>query len=104
LVAVGYSGFGYGKNNPKCEEVPNVGPIPRGLWDMGDMIESTLLHGPYVIPLLPRGETETFGRSGFLIHGESIHAPGEASYGCMVQMRWVRVQMGQSEDKTLEVV
>jgi hypothetical protein len=104
LVAVGYSGFGPWKNYPDGAHLANLGPIPCGVWDMGLVIDSTPLHGPFVIPLLPAEGTDTFGRSGFLIHGESLHDPGQASHGCVILPRWVRVQMGQSEDKQLEVV
>ena len=104
LVAVGYSGFEANKNNPAAESIRNEGPIPRGLWEIGDMIESTVSHGPFVLPLIPCEGTDTFGRSGFLIHGESVHAPGSASFGCVIQPRWVRVQMGHSADKQLQVV
>jgi hypothetical protein len=104
LVAVGYSGFGYGKNNHGAQALANIGPIPVGSWEIGDIIDSTPLHGPFVLPLTPFGGTNTFGRSGFLIHGESIEAPGCASRGCIILPRWVRAQMGQSSDKGLEVV
>ena len=31
-VSAGYSGANEGKNNPAMEDVPDVGPIPRGDW------------------------------------------------------------------------
>jgi hypothetical protein len=45
-----------------------------------------------------------FGRSEFLCHGDSIEHPGDASEGCIIQLRDVRRQMWESPDHTLEVV
>ena len=55
-----------------------------------------------VFCLTPDADTEMFGRAGMLGHGESIHAPGEASHGCLILPRWVRVQMA-GEDRRLTV-
>ena len=70
-VATGYSGFGPGKNNPDMENVPDVGPIPRGVYDIGPMHDTTT-HGPHVMALTPEPGTDTLGRDGFLIHGDSV--------------------------------
>jgi Protein of unknown function (DUF2778) len=70
LVATGYSGNGPGKNNPAMEDVPNIGPIPSGDWTIAGPPVDTPAHGPYVLHLKPATETETVGRSAFLIHGE----------------------------------
>lgn len=104
FVGVGYSGFGANKNNPAAEMIHNEGPIPRGMWTIGEMILSTPLHGPFVMPLEPQAGTETFGRSGFLIHGDSIVNPGQASQGCIIMDREIRLIIAHSPDKTLEVV
>jgi hypothetical protein len=80
--AVGYSGKGIGKNNPNLQAVHNVGPIPRGAY----RVSAPFTHpqkGPLCFRLTPEGQ-EMFGRSGFLIHGDSREHPGAASEGCII--------------------
>ena len=105
-LATGYSGHGNGKNNPRLQSVHDVGPIPCGFYTIG-YVGNTPTHGPFVLSLTPEKENEMFGRSGFLIHGDSIEHPGEASEGCIIMPRpirelvWARAQNGES---MLEVV
>ena len=103
-VAIGYSGFDDGKNNPAMQAVVNVGPIPQGDWTIVGPPVNTPDHGPYVLHLQPALGTNTFGRSGFLMHGDSIEAPGCASHGCIIMPRIVREQVWNSGDTELEVV
>jgi hypothetical protein len=103
LLATGYSGGGKGKNNPTEENVKNVGPIPEGLYDIQAPIDSPT-HGPYAMPLLPDTDNAMFGRSGFLIHGDSLEHPGQASEGCIILPRSAREQIWESEDHRLHVV
>jgi type VI secretion system (T6SS) effector TldE1-like protein len=102
-VATGYSGTGAGKNNPVMQNVPNVGPIPRGNWTITGPPADTRDHGPCVLRLEPAAETDTRGRSGFLIHGDSKAQPGTASHGCIILPRAVRELLWQSGDHDLEV-
>ena len=99
----GYAGAGDGKNNPAMQDVQNVGPIPRGLYTIGDPCD-TESHGPYVLDLTPDAENEMFGRSAFLIHGDSVSKPGTASRGCIILPRKVREQIWASGDRELEVI
>lgn len=103
-VGTGYSGAGVGKNNPDMQNVPNVGPIPEGDWTVAGPPANTAEHGPFVLRLNPRPETETFGRAGFLMHGDSKEHPGTASKGCIILPRAVREQVWKSGDRDLEVV
>jgi Protein of unknown function (DUF2778) len=103
-VATGYSGAGSGKNNPELQNVHNVGPIPQGHWAITGPPADTKTHGPYVLRLTPELETETFGRSGFLMHGDSKERPGTASQGCIIVPRAVREQVWKSGDRNLKVV
>jgi len=103
-VANGYSGAGNGKNNPAMQQVPNVGPIPQGDWTITGPPVNTHDHGPYVLTLKPAPATETFGRNGFLVHGDSIESPGCASHGCVIMPRPVREQVWNSGDHDLKVV
>jgi len=104
LVGTGYSGFDNGKNNPDMQAVPDVGPIPRGDWTIVGPPFNTAEHGPFVLRLDPSPATNTFGRDGFLMHGDSIQAPGTASKGCIIMPRTVREAVWNSGDKELEVV
>lgn len=99
----GYSGCGAGKNCPDFQDQHNVGPIPRGVYRIGDPYD-TATHGPYVLPLTPDAANEMHGRAGFLIHGDSHARPGEASQGCIIQARAVREEIHASGDRMLEVI
>ena len=99
----GYSGRGVGCNNSDCEQIKNVGPIPQGGWVIGGPPIDTHDHGPYVLHLVPNTGTETFGRGGFLIHGDNVHAPGTASEGCMIFPRALREAIWESQDRELTV-
>lgn len=103
-VGVGYSGFGIGKNNPALQRQPNVGPLPCGLYTIEPPIDvHGGPHGPYVLPLTPDTGNEMFGRSEFLMHGDSIGHPGEASHGCVIQLIGVRMRVAKSGDNRLKV-
>lgn len=106
MYATGYSGYGEGKNNPALQGVPNVGPIPRGSYTIGPPEAVTVPgpHGPFVLRLTPLPGTDTEGRDGFLIHGDSTEHPGGASHGCVILPRLVREQIAASGDTHLVVV
>lgn len=103
-VSTGYSGANEGKNNPAMDNVPNVGPIPRGDWTISGPPVDSKDHGPYVLKLNPAPSTETHGRTGFLMHGDSKSHPGSASHGCVILPRAVREEVWQSGDRDLQVV
>ncbi len=101
-IAMGYSGAGVGKNNPGAEQQRNVGPIPRGAYTIGipgDHPEK----GPITMRLTPVGHNAR-GRNGFLIHGDSIKNPGNASQGCIILNRAIRNRISASGDRALEVI
>lgn len=102
-VALGYSGHDNGRNNPELQAAANVGPLPCGFWTI-HAPEDTPDHGPFVMRLQPDAETNTFGRSGFLIHGDSREHPGEASHGCIIAARAIREKIWASNDRRLEVI
>jgi hypothetical protein len=109
LLATGYSGFGQAKNNGDAEYMAAgvydslSGPIPRGTYFIRGAYASPVL-GPVTIPLTPAASNEMFGRSGFMIHGDSLTDPGDASRGCIVLDRTAREAIDKSADKILEVV
>lgn len=110
--AVGYAGKddgdgipepGEGKNDPDATHLRNIGPIPVGRYRIGaPFVHPTA--GEYVMRLHPLPGTDTFGRSGFLWHGDSGVAPGTASKGCIVSSRSSRMEVWESGDHVLEVV
>lgn len=105
VVATGYSGHDEGLNNPDAQNIPDVGPIPQGSYEIGEPIDSES-HGPYVLPLHPMAGTETWGRDGFLMHGDSVEHAGQhlASLGCVIMPRMIREMVWGSADHILKVV
>jgi len=97
------SGPGEGKNNPDLEYIHDVGPIPKGVYGIGPP-HDTPTHGPHALALTPEPGTNTFGRDGFLIHGDSVQNPGTASHGCIILPRTVRDQIAASGDRQIQVV
>lgn len=102
VAGSGYSGTGLGKNNPSWQHIKNTGPIPQGLYNVG-AASDTPTHGPHVLPLYPSPENNMFGRSEFLIHGDSKEHPGTASRGCIILPRFVRELISESGDLQLTV-
>ncbi len=103
-VAVGYSGAGEQKNDPAAQGMAGLGPIPQGVYWIG-LQRDTAEHGPAVLPLIPvLPGCNTLGRSGFLIHGDSIASPGTASRGCIILPRAVRDRIAASGEKLLVVL
>lgn len=99
----GYSGYKQGKNNPAMQMQRAIGPIPAGLWHIGGTYDSKKT-GPKTIVLVPDDKTETFGRSDFRIHGDSISDPGNASHGCIILPRFIRQAIIDNPCKLLTVV
>jgi hypothetical protein len=82
------------------------GPIPRGAWTIGEFFDDPGGKGPVVAHLTPCEGTETFGRSGFMIHGDNQALNHSASEGCIVAPRFIRDQIAAevSVCNALEVV
>lgn len=102
VVGNGYSGSGIGRNNADLEDIRNVGPIPRGRYAIG----SPRTHpnkGPVTMSLTPVGHA-AHNRTAFLIHGDSIANPGNASQGCIILPRNIRGRIATSGDLFLQVV
>lgn len=98
---VGYSGNGVGKNRPDYEKVKCVGPIPAA-WFRMVWIGDTDTHGPCVVKLIALEPEKMFGRDGFLIHGDSLHAPGTASHGCISVGPMARQSVRESIDAGID--
>lgn len=102
-IGTAYSGNGVGLNNPAMENIHNQGPIPRGQYAIGEFFNDPE-KGPIVCHLSPMEGTDTFGRSGFMIHGDNQAVNHSASEGCIVAPRFVRDRISESPDRVLQVV
>jgi len=112
FAGTGYSGNSQGLNNPAMQNVHNEGPIPQGQWTIGAFFDDPvptppdgLVHkGPVVTHLTPNAGTQTFTRSGFMIHGDNAAMNHTASDGCIILSNSLRQQIRASLDNTLNVV
>jgi RHS repeat-associated protein len=102
-IGTGYSGNGQGLNNPDMQQVPYVGPLPRGTWEIGPEYYN-INTGPATMNLTPSEGTETFGRDLFRIHGDNPNHDQSASEGCLIFPPNVRHRINNSRDKELRVV
>jgi len=103
-IGTGYSGHGIGKNCPELQAAKGMGPIPVGRWRItGEPFNDDHM-GPFVLRLEPRDGTDTLGRSGFFVHGDSIMHPGMASRGCPIYSRPLRKAVWESGDDDWTVV
>lgn len=101
FIGTGYSGTGLGHNNPLWQDIHNVGPIPKGIYQIGESRVHPKL-GPIVMNLDPIPTTEVFGRSAFRIHGDNSRH--DASHGCIILGPSIRKQISDSNDKLLQVI
>lgn len=101
VVYNGYSGTGIGRDNPDAVSIHDVGPIPPGVYTIGVSFQDAV-EGPLVMALSPSPDTETFGRTGFRIHGDNTKH--DASHGCIILMKPARQKISDSLDKILRVV
>ena len=99
----GYSGNGDYVNKPQGQAYRNKGPIPQGMWEIVSKFDSKD-HGPFCLRLMPADGTVTFGRAGFLIHGDNSRGDQSASQGCIILPRRAREEIWNSKDKSLEVI
>lgn len=98
----GYSGTGDGRNNPAMENVQNVGPIPRGGYNIGKAYDDIGGLGPCVMHLDPLPGNNACERSAFRIHGDN--ANHDASHGCIILGPVIRHLIAGSRDRTLQVL
>lgn len=100
----GYSGRQRGLNNPAMQNVPGVGPVPRGFYTLGKVILVHPTVGRYAIPLIPDAANDMDGRAGFLIHGDNPQMDHTASHGCIILPLAIRQMIVASGDNRLQVV
>jgi hypothetical protein len=83
VAGTGYSGRGAGRNNGDMQRSRGTGPIPQGSYTIGAPFSHSHA-GHYTMRLTPQHGTNTFGRNGLMIHGDSVRHPGQASEGCVI--------------------
>lgn len=71
----------HGYNNPDAQNLHNIGPLPQGVYNVGAWGHYPKV-GDNAAPLT-QIEGESFGRSGFFIHGPGAD-PANSSEGCIV--------------------
>lgn len=105
-VGDGYSGHGPGLNNPGLEDRRNVGPIPRGDYEIGEQGDHGSAEHPLraSMVLTPHAGNNMHGRNNFLMHGDNGDGNQSASEGCIILPRDVRDEIGHSSDPCLRVV
>lgn len=81
----GAAGREDGLNNPQMERVRGIGPLPRGQYLMRVVAHSRFAAPAIQLTFAPETRMETYGRSGFYIHG------GTKSEGCILLQRPTRV-------------
>jgi hypothetical protein len=101
--AGGYSGRGEGLNNPQSQDDRGIGPVPQGMWQIGNLRRSSRT-GPNIMDLTPLPGTVTFGRSAFQIHGDNGKGNRSASSGCIILGPQFRTVIGNSPVRLLKVV
>jgi len=103
LLGVGYSGASQYRNDATAQSLKALGPIPAGSYIVCQPVDSPV-HGPFAMPLNPDPGNLMWNRDGFMLHGDSVRAPGTASEGCVIMSRDVREAVWASLDHVLEVV
>lgn len=112
VVAVGFAGNDSrpgvnpqhipGYCNPEAEAIHLIGPLPRGLYDVGKWQRYPKV-GSYAAPLT-QIEGESFGRNGFFIHGPSEEDPLNSSEGCIVIPHTQRMAVMKLDPDRIRVV
>ena len=103
MAATGWSGHSQGKNNPNMIMAKGVGPIPPGVYTIGDPKDPPDHLGPCAMPLIPAVSNHMFGRGDFFIHGANPAHPELSSDGCLIFTRDVRQAIYDSDDDQLIV-
>lgn len=99
-----YAGAPGFKDDPVFEKIKNKGPLPRGKYTIVGVPFNHKTAGLYTLKLRPHASNQMFGRSGFLIHGDSRRRPGEASEGCIVLAPKFRKEIYDSDDKEVIIL
>lgn len=102
FVGIGYSGLAEGLNNSSFQDVRGMGPIPRGLYAVGEWFDHPHL-GPCVAVLTPV-DHDALRRTELFIHGAHMNDEHDSSNGCIVVGPRERHELRDSGDKELRVI
>lgn len=107
FLVKGYAGGNCGKNpeginNPELQGEKSIGPLPEGLYGLGELVLESHL-GKYAISLVPDPANKMLGRGGFFVHGDTTPG-GRASEGCIILPRPNREALWSSKDRKVNVV
>lgn len=94
-IGEGYAGHGDGLCTPSMQDVVGVGPLPRGIYRIGQPHDSPHT-GKFTMDLEPDPANEMFGRSLFRIHGDNALEDHSASDGCIVMPLMVRLEIARA--------
>lgn len=100
-IGKGYAGHGEGLNNPKLEMVHNLGPLPKGTWEIGLFFDDK--HLGYCVAALRPTSQDVFGRGGFFIHGDNKRMNHTASDGCIILSKTLRELIRDSGETEITV-
>ena len=85
-----------------AQAIHNIGPLPQGVYHCGPWGNYPKV-GPNACPLT-QISGETFGRSGFFIHGPGQTDPLNSSEGCIVVPHDDRIKLLGAQPATITVV
>lgn len=91
----------HGFNNPGAQNVRCIGPLPQGVYRCGAWGTYPKV-GQIACPLT-QTSGETFGRSGFFIHGPGALDPLNSSEGCIVVPHDDRIKVMGAKPSTIAV-
>jgi hypothetical protein len=91
VCGFGYSGQAQYLNNLLYQADHKTGPLPAGTYTI-TAINNDPHRGQHTCVLTPDPANQMFGRSGFLIHGDTADRTHTASDGCIIAPLWVRQQ------------
>ena len=101
LVGYGYSGAVMALNDIHKSNIEMVGPLPAGTYVIENVYDDSR-RGNHTCVLRPHPDNKMYGRSGFLIHGDTLSESHNASDGCIITTFAVR-SMFMAQD-IIEVV
>ena len=90
-----------GRNNPLMQDVHFIGPLPQGVYRVGEWG----MHHPVGDLSAPLTQIagETYGRNAFFIHGPGGADPENSSEGCIVIPHNDRVAVAALQPETITV-
>jgi hypothetical protein len=92
----------HGYCNPDMQARHNIGPLPQGLYHIERWEDQHPGLGP-IVAILAQVSGESYGRSGFRIHGASSNDPLNSSEGCIVLPRDARLALRASGETQIQV-